>query len=73
MKKNLCHDQGLNPGSPRDRRTLYHITIKANLYRKAVQEYHIPIPGDTIMYKVVHFATIFKQVLSGPWLYIPNE
>ena len=57
MKKIVCHDRGLNPGHPRDRETLYHVTIKADLYRKAVQEYHIPIPGDTLMYKVVHFAS----------------
>ena len=26
--------------------TLYHVAIKAGLYRKAVQVYHIPIPSD---------------------------
>ena len=26
--------------------TLYHVAIKAGLYRKAVQVYYIPIPGD---------------------------
>ena len=48
----LCHDRGLNPGRARDRRTLYHVAIKVGLYRKLVQQYHIPIPGDTLMYKI---------------------
>ena len=41
-------DQGSNQGRLRDRPTLYHVAIKAGLYRKAVQVYHIPIPGDII-------------------------
>ena len=28
--------------------TLYRVAIKAGLYRKAVQVYHIPIPGDIL-------------------------
>ena len=39
-------DRGSNPDRLRDRPTLYHVAIKAGLYRKAVQVYHIPIPGD---------------------------
>ena len=42
---------GSNPGHLRDRPTLYHIAIKAGLYRKAVQVYHIPTPGDTWIYE----------------------
>ena len=38
-----CSDQGSNLGRLRDRRTLYRVAIKAGLYRKAVQVYHIPI------------------------------
>ena len=63
MKMFLCHDRGLNPGCPRDKRTLYHVAIKAGVYRKAVQMY--PYTGDTLMCKiswkkmfdVVHFAS----------------
>ena len=74
MKKILCHDWGLNPGRPRDRRTLYHVAIKADLYHKAVQEYHIPIPGVTLMYNCACcLGPTFKQVLSGPRLCIPDE
>ena len=39
----------LNPGLLGDRRTLYHVAIKAGLYRKPVQVYDIPnyhIPCD---------------------------
>ena len=40
---------GIEPG-PLDSKsyTLYHVAIKAGLYRKAVQVYHIPIPGDIL-------------------------
>ena len=41
-----CCSRGSNPGRLRDRQTLYCVAIKAGLYRKAVQVYHIPIPGD---------------------------
>ena len=41
-------DRGSNPGRLRDRPTLYRVAIKAGLYRKAVQVYHIPIPGDIL-------------------------
>ena len=42
---NIFPDRGSNPGRLRDRLTLYRVAIKAGLYRKAVQVYHIPIPG----------------------------
>ena len=38
-----CRDRGSNPGRLHDRPTLYHVALKACLYRKAVQGYHIPI------------------------------
>ena len=38
-----CRSQGSNLGRLCDRQTLYHIAIKACLYRKAVQLFHIPI------------------------------
>ena len=41
-------DWGSNPGRLHDRLTLYHVAIKVGLYRKAVQVYHIPIPGDIL-------------------------
>ena len=44
-------DRGSNLGRLRDRPTLYRVAIKAGLYRKAVQVYHIPIPGDRNIYK----------------------
>ena len=47
-------DRGSNPGRLRDRPTLYRVAIKAGLYRKAVQVYHIPIPGD--MYNTSYMA-----------------
>ena len=43
---------GIEQGRPRDRQTLYHVAIKVDLYHKAVQEYHMPIPSDTLMYKI---------------------
>ena len=47
MEITFFPDRGSNPGRLRDRLTLYRVAIKAGLYRKAVQVYHIPIPGDT--------------------------
>ena len=41
-------DRGSNPGRLRDRPTLYRVAIKAGLYRKAVQMYHIPIPAGLV-------------------------
>ena len=45
MEITFFPDQGSNPGSLRDRPTLYHVTI-GSIGTKAVQLYHIPIPGD---------------------------
>ena len=46
MEITFFPDRGSNPGRLRDRPTLYHVAIKAGLYRKAVQVCYIPIPGD---------------------------
>ena len=48
MEITFFPDRGSNPGRLRDRLTLYRVAIKAGLYRKAVQVYHIPIPGDIL-------------------------
>ena len=48
MKKTLFCYRMSNPGCQFDRSTLDWVTIKALLYRKAVQVYHIPIPGDIL-------------------------
>ena len=47
MEITLFPDRGSNPVRWTQSPTLYHVAIKAALYRKAVQMYHIPIPGDT--------------------------
>ena len=39
-------DRGSNPVRWTQSPTLYHVAIKAGLYRKAVQVSYIPIPGD---------------------------
>ena len=41
-------DLGSNPVRWTQSPTLYHVAIKAGLYRKTVQVYHIPIPGDIL-------------------------
>ena len=41
-------DRGSNPFRWTQSPTLYHVAIKAGLYRRAVQVYHIPIPGDIL-------------------------
>ena len=41
-------DRGSNPVRWTQSPTLYRVAIIAGLYRKAVQVYHIPIPGDII-------------------------
>ena len=46
MEITFFPDRGSNPGRLRDRPALYRVAIKAGLYRKAVQVYHIPIPGE---------------------------
>ena len=60
-----CRGRGSNPGRLRDRPTLYRVAIKAGLYRKAVQVYHIPI---TTTYSPSIFRFVresqFEQQLS---------
>ena len=46
MEITFFHNRELNPVRWTLSPTLYHVAIKAGLYRKAVQVYHIPIPGD---------------------------
>ena len=46
MEITFFPDRGSNPVRWTQSPTLYHVAIKAGLYRKAVQVYHIPIPGD---------------------------
>ena len=48
MEITFFHDRGSNPVRWTQSPTLYHVAIKAGLYRKAVQVYHIPIPGDIL-------------------------
>ena len=57
-----------NPGLPRDRRgylPLYHVAIKAGLYCKAVQVYHIPMT-TTYSPSVLRFVheSLFEQPLN---------
>ena len=47
MEITFFPNRGSNPVRWTQSPTLYHVAIKAGLYRKAVQVYHIPIPGDT--------------------------
>ena len=46
MEITFFPNRGSNPVRWTQSPTLYHVAIKAGLYRKAVQVYHIPIPGD---------------------------
>ena len=46
MEITFFHNRGSNPVRWTQSPTLYHVTIKAGLYRKAVQVCYIPIPGD---------------------------
>ena len=46
MEITFFPDRESNPVRWTQSPTLYHVAIKAGLYRKAVQVYHIPIPGD---------------------------
>ena len=75
MEITFFPDRGLNPGRLRDRLTLYRVAIKAGFYRKAVQVYHIPIPGDT---KIVQAMDLSKNMaargrgLFSLYIYIEN-
>ena len=51
MEITFFPDPGSNPVRWTQSPTLYHVAIKAGLYRKAVQVYHIPIPGDIHIFK----------------------
>ena len=44
MERTFFLNRGSNPVRWTQSPTLYHVAIKAALYRKAVQVYHIPIP-----------------------------
>ena len=48
MEITFFPDRGSNPVRWTQSPTLYHVAIKAGLYRKAVQVYYIPIPGDIL-------------------------
>ena len=48
MEITFFPDRGSNPVRWIQSPTLYHVAIKAGLYCKAVQVYHIPIPGDIL-------------------------
>ena len=48
MEITFFPDRGSNPVRWTQSPTLYHVAIKAGLYRKAVQVYHIPTPGDIL-------------------------
>ena len=48
MEITFFPDRGSNPVRWTQSPTLYHVAIKPSLYRKAVQEYHIPISGDIL-------------------------
>ena len=48
MEITFFPDQGSNPVRWTQSPTLYHVAIKAGLYRKAVQVCYIPIPGDIL-------------------------
>ena len=60
-----CHGRGSNLGRLPDRPTLYHVAIKAGLYRKAVQVYHIPITTTSLLFS-------WKSALSGALLISGN-
>ena len=49
MEITFFPDRGSNPVRWTQSPTLYHVAIKAGLYRKAVQVCYIPIPGDIMV------------------------
>ena len=68
----LCRDRGSNPCGPRDRRTLYHVAIKAGLYRKAVQVYHIPITATMYIYagwsgSLLFMGKFYSKLCCSAW------
>ena len=58
-----CYDRESNPGRLRDRPTLYHVALKAGLYRKAVQVYHIPI---TTTYYLFIYRFVCESQIEQP-------
>ena len=48
MEITFFPDWGSNPVHWTQSPILYRVAIKAGLYRKAVEVYHIPIPGDIL-------------------------
>ena len=42
--------------------TLYHVTIKASLYHKAVQVYHIPFPSDILPLQIEILPRISRSL-----------
>ena len=71
-----------NPVLLGDRRTLYHVAIKAGLYRKAVQvydipNYHIPCDTNTDLCKISAWASTllvaFNPSKTGSYLNKPSH
>ena len=48
MEITFFPNRGSNPVRWTQSPTLYHVAIKAGLYRKAIQVYHIPIANDIL-------------------------
>ena len=60
-------DRGSNPVRWTQSPTLYHVAIKAGLYRKAVQVSYIPIPGDMyIWYENSYWSKILFGTTPTP-------
>ena len=52
MEITFFPDRGSNPVRWTQSPTLYRVAIKAGLYRKAVQVWYIPIPGDILRLQI---------------------
>ena len=61
MKIIFLPDRGSNPVRWTQSPTLYHVTIKAGLYRKAVQVCYIAIPGDINIKQIKHSSDRFSD------------
>ena len=64
MEITFFPNRGSNPVRWTQSPTLYCVAIKADLYRKAVQVYHISIPGDIYVvgtHVVVHGETLLMS------------
>ena len=64
MEITFSPERGSNPVRWTQSPALYHVAIKAGLYRKAVQVCYIPIPGDTL--PVVHFIYLEYVTCNCP-------